>query len=181
MLGFKGTLTYAISRIPGGKVTFLEYARLSVNEKVKALLALWDGMNLKTKKDTSIESLCDRVELPPVDLLKEVTGLAYEYNTDLSNFIAAVAQPRVVEAGIKKALKMDGVDDRRMLHQHSGFIPTPKGPSINIGVNASAQAAAAAKNTVQGDESGLPDFETDVSRTVGVIRGDDATETQNED
>jgi hypothetical protein len=170
---FKGNLSFAISKIPGGKHTFLEFARMSENAEVKNLVAKWDSLKIADKQKCSIDDLCNAMGMRPLDLLKEVTGIAYEYNTDLSNFIAAVAQPRVVEAGIKKAMKPDGVDDRRMLHQHSGFIPSPKGPSITV--NASAQAAAAAKTTVQGDDNGLPDFEQSSRTTVSAIRGDEST------
>jgi hypothetical protein len=173
-LPFKGSLTYAISLIPGGKATFIEYARLSPDPKIKEAVHRWDTLSLNQKKRMTVDMLCAAVEIPPVDMLKEVTGIAYQYNIDLSNFIAAVHQPQVVDRTIKSALRKDGVDDRRMMHQHSGFIPSPRGPQVTISNNVSAQAAAAAKNTVQGDDSGLPDFELDAVKTVQSLRGDDS-------
>jgi hypothetical protein len=177
-LPFKGTLAYATSKITGGKHTFIEFARHSKNEKIMSAVHKWDSLSKVEKGRTSLDMLCTSVDIPPADLLKEVTGIAYELNTDISNFIAAAYQPQVVTAGVKRAMQRDGVDDRRMLYQHSNFIPTNKGTNIAIGVNASAQAAAAAKNTVQGDESGLPDFETDTIRTIASVRGDDSIEVE---
>lgn len=173
-LPFKGTLKYAASMLPGGKTTFLEYARLSVDPKVKELIHRWDTLSHSQKARVTLDDLCIAVDVPPVDLLKEVAGIAFSMNVDISNLIAAIHQPRVVDRTIKAAMRADGVDDRRMLHQHSGFLPAPRGAQINVSTTVSAQAAAAAKNTVQGEESGLPDFENDAAQTVSALRGDES-------
>ena len=39
---------------------------------------------------------------------------------------AALALPSVVERSIETALTAEGIADRKMLFQHSGFLPTPK-------------------------------------------------------
>ena len=44
-LPFKGSLTYACARLPGGKFTFMECARLSDDPEVVALVHRWDSLS----------------------------------------------------------------------------------------------------------------------------------------
>ncbi len=148
------------------------YARLVDDERVKAFVRKWDEMMPAQRRRTTLTDICSTLDLDPKDVLKEVVGVCFEINTDLSNLIAAVMNPKVVKATIKSALKTDtGFKDRELLLTHSNFLPEKHGTTLNV--SATANSAAAAKTTVQGDESGLPDFEESTTRSIQVIRGDE--------
>ncbi len=103
--------------------------------------------------------MCAAAGISPVKLVKAIVGTAYEAGCDVANLVAAHAHPDVVTFSTKMAQKADGIEDRKLLLQHAGFTPAPKGQTINIGVQANATALAA--NAAGGDSS-VPSFLEDV-------------------
>jgi hypothetical protein len=65
-----------------------------------------------------------------------------------ARIIAAVALPSVVECCAKAALTDEGSADRKMLFQHSGFVPTPAGAQTNISIMQNAQLNATAQPVI---------------------------------
>ncbi len=87
-----------------------------------------------------------------------------KFNADVSTLVAAIAHPKGVEASIDRALEAQGVDDRRMLFQHSGFIPTLRGSTVNV--------LNMARVGVQGRlDPNLPTFEEDMMLIEKAARG----------
>jgi hypothetical protein len=170
---FTSTLEFAISQLPGRKRAFMEFAKLVDDDKgIQNFVAKWESLTPTERRRTTLTDICESLDLNAKDVLKAVVGVAYEMNSDISNLIAAVMHPQVTKATVKFALKEGGRHDREMLHTHANFIPQKGGMNVNLSANANANSAAAAKNTVQGDESGLPDFEESSIETIRVIRGD---------
>lgn len=163
-------ITYAISKVPGGKHAFFDYARQSGIDSIKSVVAAWDALSNTDKRYATVEDLCEKVGVIPRLFFAEVTAIAIEMNNDVSNLVAAAFQPRIVEKSIKTALTTDGFKDREMQLQHSGFAPTPKGSTINVIAAAQAKAAAGAGNE---NEAGVPDFESLMMSNVAVLRGDE--------
>ncbi len=93
-----------------------------------------------------------------------MAATAFQRNLDVATLLAAVYQPHVVERSIREALKSRGVDDRRLLLTHGGFLPLPKGATINVAAIAGAQASASGKS------KGLPDFAEDSETVSEVVR-----------
>lgn len=145
---------------------FMELARLSDAEMVKAVVAEWDGYSQTRREYTSLDQLCDRVGVAPADFLSHVVKSAFLANTDLSNILLATAQPRIVAKAIKNALLQKGFKDREMLLQASGIVP--KGGGIHVSAN--AQAIAGAKAAAGSVGSGLPSFEDEMQRTAEAVR-----------
>jgi hypothetical protein len=75
---------------------------------------------------------------------------------------AAERHERIVEVSSQVAESPDGVDDRMAHLKHMGFTPSPRGSTINIGVSATANAAAAAKS----DSASLAAPEDTIRRMV---------------
>jgi len=162
-----GTFAYAMHRIDGGLATFLKYVRLGApeSETLQKFLSVWDGLSQNKQRKIPMEQLCEAAGVTPSELLGEATEFAHKYNGDISNLIAAEFLPSIVQASVRAAQRPRGVDDRRMLMQHAGFVPISKGSTINI-MNRIA-------NQVAGGGEGLPSHE---ERTLGlaqVIRGDE--------
>jgi len=130
---FSSNLNYLAFKL-GGRDVFFGYARLSDNEAVKQVVALYDEHCKKSnraREHCDIEELCRQVDYSPARLLGEVTAVAYEFNKDQANLIAAINHPRVVQATVDNALTPKGVMDRKFLHLHQDFIPTPRPVVIN--------------------------------------------------
>jgi hypothetical protein len=177
-LPFEASLAFAFRRI-GGKSVAIEYARLSArfDEKFEKLVWAYDQLSQSDQEKIRLEDLCASVELSPSEFLGTVTRAAYSHNLDVANLIAAVNHPRVVEATLASAIDNPyGTEDRRMLHQHHGFLPQPKGQTIQINNQPQAFAAANAKAAAASEASstgpGLPTFEQDGIEIVQAIRGD---------
>ncbi len=165
-LPFKGTLASASLRIKGGKAVMVGYASMVEDDKrFQVLVEQFSRLSRDEQAHTRLEDLCAAAEITPGEFLGKVTQVAFEQNTDLSNLIAAVHQPDIVAYTIKQAKRPKGHQDRRMLFQHAGFLPTPKGAEIHILNALSARASA------KGDEKGgLPTFEEEVIELSAVTR-----------
>lgn len=105
------------------------------------------------------------MDLAPGRILGKVVEAAFEFNFDVSNFIAAVMHLDVVQASINRALQPHGVEDRRFQFLHSGFIPLPRGSTIQI--NNSLQARA----SINGKEAGPLKFEGEMMEFDQIVRG----------
>lgn len=117
---------------------------------------MWDSLTKYDRRRPSLEELCDAVGLCHGKLLGSVVEAAYACNMDVSNFVAAVAHPKIVKASIDRALQTNGVEDRRMQFQHSGFLPMPRGPAISVFTTISVT-----KPHEDQFETPLPPFEED--------------------
>jgi hypothetical protein len=150
---------------------FIEYARLSDDDGVQAMVEKWDACSPSDRRALSISDVCAAVGLPFSKLLGEVTAAAFEHNTDVSKLVAAVNQPRVVKATVESAVTLlgrEGMKDRQMLHLHSNFLPVPRGATtvfrLQQQINNTCEAA--------GEEpTSLPSFEEDVVLISAAQRG----------
>jgi hypothetical protein len=103
----------------------------------------------------------------------------FKRSYDIARIVAAISHPKIVDATIEAAQRPQGFMDRQMLHQHAGFLPLPKGQTINIDsrtqtINATAGMSApnATSKVSVTVPSGLPTFESDGIELIGAVRGD---------
>lgn len=161
-------LTSITRHLPDGKRTFIEYARLvgDTDERFKQMLEKWDSTSRGEQLLIPLEELARTYNITPGELLGKVTQVAYEHNTDISNYMAAVMQPDVVKKTIDMALTEEGFKDRELLHKHSGFTPTPQQGS-NILIQSKLSQTNADKS---GDGMSLPTMEEDVVPMGRIVR-----------
>lgn len=153
----------------GSREEFLDYARTSDDGRIVTMIERYDKLSDSDRDALTIPDLCAFAEITFAELLGEVVRVAFSHNTDLSNLIAAVNQPKVVQATVDAALKPDGVDDRKVLHQHSGFVPIPKGSSTIVKFQ---QLINNSREVEPGDSpNSLPPFENDVVSFNTAQRG----------
>jgi hypothetical protein len=104
----------------------------------------------------------------------EIAGLAtqaaMEWGLNAGNIFAALQHPKIVEASVKRALKPDGMIDRRMQFLHSGFLPKVGDATFNISAHAESESQAAARAAVV--TPGLPPFETETLERAKLVRDD---------
>lgn len=147
------TLSMAIRRMDGGRPEFLRFVALAAadhDEDAQKFLDVLHELKPYEQRGCSFDLVCLAAGVSPVALVQSVVGIAMRSNTDVGNLVAAVAHPAIVETTIRSAKRVNsdiGAKDRHALLQHHGFLPTPKGATINVTANASAQSAAAAEAT----------------------------------
>ena len=82
----------------------------------------------------SLEAMCVRAKVNPVELLGAILMSAKSMKATESAMKAILAHPDVVDATVETALMpgMVGQADRKMLHEAVGFLPTKKGGGVEI-------------------------------------------------
>ena len=159
-------LSFATRYLEGGRERFIEFVQLAVLNNHPAATAFYEVfLDLSTyQRDlVSFDDVCAAAGVRPSDLMACVVSSAMEMSRDTGNLVAALMHPEIVRQSAKSGKRIGGdfaqiaLEDRRMLFQHSGFIPTPKNSTINIHASANAQAAAAAAA-----EPSVPKFAADL-------------------
>jgi len=142
------------------------------NDSAMSLWHVYENLTPYEASIASLDDLCAASGVAPKAILMAIAGSGFDAGCDIANLVAAHLHPKVVDASVKYALQADGIEDRRMLLQHSGFIPVPKGQTITI--NASSHAVAASHAAASGSAS-VPSFLADMEDAVSaskVVQGE---------
>lgn len=155
----------------GGRPQFLLALAKMVedgDENAQAVQALFDSLSRTLKSKLSFDELLMRSKVDALAFVGKLSSVMYEQGIAIGNVIAAAHHPMVVGATVEAALMPGGVKDRQMLLNHHGFLPQKRGSSINIGiVNQQQNNQPAASD---GDERGLPTFESETLSMRGLVR-----------
>ena len=142
------------------------------DERFKRITHAWDEASQRDRDVVRLEDLCAAADVTPDEFLGAVIPVIYRRNQDISRIIAAMAQPKVLEATIQSATTQWGSLDRQMLHQASGFLPTKAGQQINIDNRKQTLVAGGKVTAVEQGAAGLPSFEADMIEGSKTLRGD---------
>lgn len=156
------SLSIATRYLEGGRDRFIEFvqlAHLNAQPAATKWFIVYADLLPSERVRASFDDICAASGVKPSELMAVVTAAAMEMGVDVGNLVAAVTHPQVVAAGARAAIHPAGIEDRRMMFQHQGFIPIQKGAQINIHASANAQAAAAVKSS----NPELPTFESDLT------------------
>lgn len=160
VLPFEATLAY-VFRGSGGKATAINAARLLIHadERFKRLVYAYDNSSTTDQSAIRLEDLCEAAEMSPDEFLAATIPALWKRNVDIGRTIAAISHPAIVEAAIKSATSngFAAVQDRKMLFDHTGFLPTKAGPSINID-NSHKTLVAGGKSVEISEGLRLPTF-----------------------
>jgi len=167
----EGGLAYASRALAGGRAALIELARLSGHDRVRAVVAEWDGLGINKRAHTRLEALCEACELTPAEFLGAVVEAAFAHNTDVSKLLLAVSTPRIVQKSVRHALTNAGFRDRQMLLEAAHIVP--KGGGINVSAQAVAAAKSSAATLTAAPPTGLPRFEEDTRMIVDAVRAED--------
>lgn len=147
------SLSLATRYIDGGRTRFIEYIQFAVLNKLAQATRWWmvyADLLPSERVSVSYDDVCAAAGVTPQSLMAEIVSIAMEYGTDVGNLVAAAVHPAIVHQAGKSAKRIGGqhaavaLEDRKMMLQHQGFAPVPKGASIHVHASATAQAAAAA-------------------------------------
>ncbi len=146
---FDGTIASVCGFI--GLDKFIEMARLASrsDSSTARFLDAWDALGPSEQQaKREADAVCEQLGLAPLELLRVVADATYRISMYSAQIAAAVALPSVVERSIEVALTDKGIADRKMLFQHSGFLPMPSGAQTNIAVMQNAQLHATAQPVI---------------------------------
>jgi hypothetical protein len=167
VLPFKETLDHLASSLPGGRDAFVEMMRLAcdIEPGLTPIVQAWDDAPRYKRRQMSLDTIA--LANATLDVAK-IAGIVVEasvrYAMNLSNLLAGLAHPSIVQASIKRALEPEGVQDRRIQFLRSGFLPH-EGSVFNV----SATAGAAAQSLTEASP-GLPPFEVETLQLSKLIR-----------
>lgn len=162
----RGTIAYAASKLPGGRREFMEYAAIAAHkdERYKGVIKLWNLLTPSRRGESTIDDLCERNAVDPGEFLGAVICELKHRMRDVSEVVAATAEPHVIEKISKFALKEKNWRDREMLTTITGILPQKQGSRVNVFQNATV-------NTERVDgEPGLPAFEAEVIASDQNVR-----------
>jgi hypothetical protein len=161
------TIAEAVSLLEGGSLRFLRFIQMAADQGDEASVRFMEVFTLERVNNPALLSL-DRVAMvanvDPSTLIKSVLTRAFSHMTDVGNLMAAMRHPRVVDAALRSAERIDssiGQRDRHALLTHAGFLPTPKGATILVNATANAAAAADASH-----DASMPSFLDSVNRAT---------------
>lgn len=165
------TLTFRELAIDGRKSwkhcwVFARFAAESGDPDMQKIIDVFDGLKKREKATVTPEYVADLAGVSCVDFAAEVFREYYSFCSDAGNLIAAASHPDVVKKSVQIAKTADGWRDRKMLHEHSGFLPTKTGGGIHV--NASANAETKTATVVQAPE--LPTMESDSLRFTRLLK-----------
>jgi len=129
-----GPITALLSFLRGGKDEFMRQAELAshVDPAVAIVREQWLELSPRVQRRTTIDHICEMQGVDPVHYLYVVGEASHRFHNNAAILIAATNMPSVVSQCVKFAKKESGVQDRKMLFQATGFLPTPEGARINI-------------------------------------------------
>jgi hypothetical protein len=176
-----GSIGYIARTIFKGEENMVGYARMVAEDgdtRFQAFVAAWEkerGALVPKGARKSLLTVLKDVDLNSIDFCVEVMRACMKRNIEMSNIYAGLAHPAVVKRNIKSALLAKGVKDREMFLQHSGWLPLPKGSTVNV--NAQAAAGLPPSNVPVGTGIGegtertpLPEFEEMTVEGSKIVR-----------
>lgn len=134
-----------ITGIPGGFAFVLKCLRASSDPSARLFLKYYDDprMPLYVRAQLPVEAFCIVAGINIEQFMHTIIAAVQVFGTTMSNLVAAIHLPRVVQTSIDEALKPEGLADREFQLKHAGFLPMPKGSQVSVNVNASATAQSA--------------------------------------
>ena len=127
---------------------FLEMVRLARTSDPRAarFLEAWETLDASEQQSSgAADAVCGQIGLNPAELLRTVAHEAINFSKCVAETVTALALPSVVACSVRMALTDEGTADRKMLFQHTGFLPTPRGWRTNVFIAQNGQSAGTAR------------------------------------
>jgi hypothetical protein len=119
--------------------------RFSSDPVAAKFLTVFDAVPVEDRRklsDCLLEAVAIKAKVDFSKLLGEMIFSFRSAQAQTSAVMAMAEHPDVLRASLLYACAPGGVQDRRMLHEAVGFLPTPKGMSLNLNFPPGAQPPA---------------------------------------
>ena len=108
--------------------------RFSQEPAVIEFLKVYDSTPVCDRKQVPFEAVALKAQCNFSELLGAIILSFRSVQAQKSAVLAMGSHPDVVQATINDALSVKGAVAQKMLHEAVGFLPTPKGASINFNI-----------------------------------------------
>jgi hypothetical protein len=151
---------------PGGRDKIIELAQLGMqngNEDLKAWWAIYADLSAYARSIVSLDDICAGSNVTPKAFMHAILDVCYDFGQDTARLVAGMMHPEIVHQMARSAMRISGKyadtaqRDRHAFLQAQGFLPPPRGTTVNVHASANAKAAAAAST-----EPSVPSFAVDV-------------------
>lgn len=172
---FQSTLAFAFRSV-GGVPAAIEAARLvaETDERYLRVVHAYEQLSESDRQGLRLEVLCEAAEIKPADFIGACTTAFFSRNIEIGKLLAVANHPKIVEATIENAQRANGFMDRKMMHDHVGFLPVSKGMQINI--DQSRKSVTVGQGTAELPQGRpqvtLPSFEAETMEGTRALRGD---------
>jgi hypothetical protein len=112
---------------------FMELAHLARDPRIDPLVEDWDRMKPPLQQAVDLETLCEAHGVDATHFISVVGEAEMRFRDNASVILACFGLPDIVKQSIEVGMGRAGEEgwrDRRMLMQHSGFLPQPKGSQV---------------------------------------------------
>ncbi len=160
--------------VDGGRAKVIETLQTAVLNNDPVACQWWEvyrELPSYPRSIISFDDVCAASGVTPQQLIVVLVSTEMTFGRDVGNYVAAAMHPKVISTLVASAERIDGdyadiaLKDRHAFLQSQGFLPTPKGATINVHASASAQAAS-----VAAQEPTVPSFtETIEASSTRVI------------
>ena len=99
------------------------------------LWMIFDSLAPTAQKQAIPDDLCYAAGVSPRIVVEMMAGIAFDHNLDVGNLLAALSHPEIVAKTIQIAKTREGSAERKMLLDHMGFLPQPKGVVMQFARN----------------------------------------------
>lgn len=133
-------VTHLLRRLEGGERRAIEYLRGSDTSEARKFISVFDDLTLsRSARDLlPFEAFCLAAGLSPVRMVEVIVGAAITQGAQVGALIAAAAHPDIVQLSVDMAKLPTGEKDREFQLKHAGFLPQPKGNTINVHATANS-------------------------------------------
>jgi hypothetical protein len=119
-----GTLDFALRSVRAGKYRAMELAprAIAFEPRMEQVVSAWVRLTRWQQRITPLEDLCAAAGMTPSEFLGAVVRASFELTNEMTDLLVAAAFPEIVQATVQRARTPRGVEDRRMLFEHIGFL-----------------------------------------------------------
>ena len=169
------TLDMAMRFLIGGREQFVEYVMMAAldttndyAEDAGRWWTVWQGMSTTMRNHATLDDVCAAAGVTRKHIVQAIVGMAVDLQCEVGDLLAAFAHPEIVAKTIELAKKDEGAAERKMLLDHAGFLPQPKGTNILVSQRVGQLANG---NTPPQLPPEVPSFAEDITRLAGTNEG----------
>lgn len=138
-------ISHWIAKVRGGFDFCLNSLRSSSDPVARQFLKFYDdpALPLFVRAQLPVEAFCLAAGISPPALMNSIVVAVQTCGVHMSNLVAALSLPDIVQTSVEQAMTAEGISDREWQLKHASFLPMPKGSQVNVQVNATATAQQA--------------------------------------
>jgi hypothetical protein len=127
-------LKWVMKQIPGGTRAVLALLRLSDDPEAVRVIQAWKRIASPNDATRGIplHEVLEHADLTPRDFVGVVSRVAFDFNVNLGQSIAAMHYPEMMKVSMQRAQEATATDERKIHFQASGYLPTSRGIQIGI-------------------------------------------------